>query len=404
MNECSYFLDNGIFGRYPSQELVDDLIKNHSVTHFIDLTSPNEQRNDDDDDNNNNNNDDVKKKLVTKYTLPTNNAMAFPIKDRSFPHNWKAFATFLLNLAFNILATPGNKVYIHCKGGHGRSGVVVACLIFLLKHGDDGFTIERALKLTREAHGKRLVMRKKWRDIGSPQTRYQLHFVRNFMCPMVVDLYTPLCLHGSVTVVDGDDVYATAGDAYRDSLKRGGESSSSSSSRETMERIVALKFSQNLQLRRRLLDTGLKRFVSASASASASALYFDCVFQFKCNDLNQTKQPLNMKSPLLAKSGPDNFILPPLKMRNAFRITCQRLEQERQCVLSSSSSSSSSSSAEEKIDALTRLRRTAESFVSNVWDETAITGTPFESESRRFYLKMRELRAQLTRDIDFQTN
>ena len=67
----------------------------------------------------------------------------------------------------------GEKIYIHCKGGHGRSGVVVACLLCNI------FKINptKSIQLTNEYHNQRTDMKEKWRKIGSPQTAQQKTFV-----------------------------------------------------------------------------------------------------------------------------------------------------------------------------------------------------------------------------------
>jgi len=51
------------------------------------------------------------------------------------------------------------KLYVHCKGGHGRAGVVVASILCYY------YNIEpnRALELTTQYHSQREEMRAKWR-------------------------------------------------------------------------------------------------------------------------------------------------------------------------------------------------------------------------------------------------
>ena len=64
------------------------------------------------------------------------------------------------------------KIYIHCKGGHGRVGIAVASLLCYIKN----ISVEESLKLTNECHKKREIMKEKWRNIGSPQTYNQKKF------------------------------------------------------------------------------------------------------------------------------------------------------------------------------------------------------------------------------------
>ena len=72
------------------------------------------------------------------------------------------------------------KVYLHCKGGHGRSGIVVACILCHIY----SILPEEALRLTTAYHSQRPTMRPKWREIGSPQTRQQKSFVVRMFKPM----------------------------------------------------------------------------------------------------------------------------------------------------------------------------------------------------------------------------
>lgn len=151
---ASKFYNNSMFGGFPTQDRVNQLIS-LGITHFVDLTFPTE--------------------VQTKYILPTTcSYINFPILDRSIPYPIDDFTSVVL-LVTNTIQN-GNNVYIHCKGGHGRSGVLVAILLTLLKTNNP---IE-ALLLTNESHNKRIEMREKWRKIGSPQTFQQKKFVTKF--------------------------------------------------------------------------------------------------------------------------------------------------------------------------------------------------------------------------------
>lgn len=110
MNCCSFFIKNkALFGSYPTQESVEEL-EGNGVRHFINLTY--------DDEN-----------LITKYTTKYN-YISYPIVDQHVPTNWQSCAKFILNICDIIKHLDGDdKIYIHCKGGHGRSGVIVACIL-----------------------------------------------------------------------------------------------------------------------------------------------------------------------------------------------------------------------------------------------------------------------------------
>ena len=161
MDKTSYFIkDKALFGSYPTQEGVKQL-EEHGVRYFVNLTF------------------DTEKKIVpytTKYTM-----IRYPIKDWSVPTDWKCFAKFIIKIS-NIIKnlTENHCIFIHCKGGHGRSGVVVACILCHMYN----LTPSEALNWTKISHSKRLVMREKWRKVGAPQTSYQKNFVYKFFQPL----------------------------------------------------------------------------------------------------------------------------------------------------------------------------------------------------------------------------
>jgi protein-tyrosine phosphatase len=162
MDTCSYFIENkALFGSMPNNETVKDL-ENIGVVFFVNLTS-------------------LRDRLVTFYET-THTVIKYPILDRKTPNDMLSFSKFIYKLYITIKTLKGNqKIYIHCKGGHGRSGIVVASILCLFHK----IPPEYGLELTKVYHQKRKNMRDKWRRIGSPQTFNQKDFVRR--------LFDPLC-------------------------------------------------------------------------------------------------------------------------------------------------------------------------------------------------------------------
>ena len=157
MNRSSYFIkDRAMFGSFPTQDDVNEL-EEMGVRYFVNLTC------------------DYEKKITpytTKYEY-----ISYPIIDYHVPKNWYSYSLFIIRLSDIIKGLkPGELLYIHCKGGHGRSGVVVASLLcYIFKMNP---TV--ALEQTTKSHSKRSIMREKWRKIGSPQTYLQKCFVHKF--------------------------------------------------------------------------------------------------------------------------------------------------------------------------------------------------------------------------------
>ena len=166
MNCSSYFIKNkALFGSYPSQDDIKEL-EELGVRYFIDLTDMHTDIN----------------KIVPYKTNYTH--ISYPIKDHSTPTNSKTFASFILKIA-NIIKKSAENVliYVNCVGGHGRSGIVVACLLCEIFY----IPPSEALQYTTYFHSTRKKMREKWRKIGSPQTLIQKKFVQNFFSCLTIE-------------------------------------------------------------------------------------------------------------------------------------------------------------------------------------------------------------------------
>lgn len=163
MNRSSEFIKNiALFGGFPTQKCVNEFEK-LGVKYFINLTCDGE-------------------KGITPYTTKYT-YIHYPISDLRIPTCWKSFSKFIIRIG-NIIKciNKGEKIYIHCKGGHGRSGIVVASLLCYLYK----ITPSEAITKTTEYHNSRKEMKEKWRKIGCPQTRGQKHFITKFFEPLYI--------------------------------------------------------------------------------------------------------------------------------------------------------------------------------------------------------------------------
>lgn len=109
----SYQVDERIYAGEYARDLENPQIKvdsivNFGITHFIDLTEDGEL-------------------APYKQLLPEDCAhFRFPIQDVSIPDNFQSVYE-LMQYIDKILANPETKIYIHCWGGVGRTGVIVGC-------------------------------------------------------------------------------------------------------------------------------------------------------------------------------------------------------------------------------------------------------------------------------------
>jgi len=156
MNTSSIVIPNRlIFGSYPNINTLVEL-KTYGITMLVDLTGTRQ----------------VKK--TDKYDSINFDYIYFPIKDRESPTDITKFQNFISDLLIHY--KKGANIYIHCIGGHGRSGMIAAVLTKLIL----GITVEQALIKIYEAHQKRIEMKDKMRKLGSPQTAIQKKFVKAY--------------------------------------------------------------------------------------------------------------------------------------------------------------------------------------------------------------------------------
>eukprot|EP00122_Pirum_gemmata_P018002 Pgem_evm4s16871 len=171
-----------MFGAMPSLDSFQELIFKYNVSYIINLTNEHDQYSF--------NTCHIHQKgqvyIYCNYNNMTGyktiNHFNLPIEDSKVPTTTEDkvwFYSLLVRLTKLIqekTINENNCLYIHCKGGHGRSGVLVACLLMMLKVAENP---QQALDMTKKAHSTRK-MKQKWKDIGSPQTNIQKNFVRKF--------------------------------------------------------------------------------------------------------------------------------------------------------------------------------------------------------------------------------
>lgn len=167
MDTCSYFIkDKALFGSYPNKPEVMNELVDVGVKYFVDLTTEKE------------------KMRLNVYDYGDLGYLNYEVKDRYIPENIYEFVLFIHKIS-NIIETleEGELIYIHCKGGHGRCGIVVSCLLCYIYK----YTSTQSLEMTNKYHNDRKVMNERWRKVGSPQTDKQKDFVHKLFKPIYLD-------------------------------------------------------------------------------------------------------------------------------------------------------------------------------------------------------------------------
>ena len=161
---CNYLLDDRImFGWYPwststgpFSNNIEDILKT-GRTVFVNLTSISERCSF----------FNYIPLVVEKVNAPI--FIHYPIEDQGLPSDIDSYIKLITLL--HSLVIKGDKLYIHCRGGHGRSGIVAACLLIHM-----GYDNNEALDLISKAHKTRSYIP----DYPCPQTKEQVQFVSQY--------------------------------------------------------------------------------------------------------------------------------------------------------------------------------------------------------------------------------
>lgn len=109
------------------------------------------------------------KNTYFNYSKYVPKIIEYEITDHNVPNDIVSFKEFI-KLIHDIIKN-GKKVYIHCAGGHGRTGLVCCCLL-----KEMGYTTGEAFNIVKTWHSTRDNMP----NYPSPENYIQDEFVRNY--------------------------------------------------------------------------------------------------------------------------------------------------------------------------------------------------------------------------------
>lgn len=142
------------FGKYPCPIIIPQL-EQLGITLVVNLTVPEE----------------IHPQRLPEYFISGAYLLKVPITDLNIAPD--DIAITLVKYIDQAIA-QGHKVYIHCRGGHGRCGTIAA-LWYKYHYKCSG---EEALQVIHQAHQRRRIIRGRLRKIGSPQRKVQKDQVR----------------------------------------------------------------------------------------------------------------------------------------------------------------------------------------------------------------------------------
>lgn len=149
------------FGPFPNQLMIDRLI-DEKFDLVVNLTMYNE----------NIYNENEKEEDKIMYRIPKNKYIAYPIKDNDIPECPISYCSLILKL--KQYYEENKKIYIHCRGGHGRSGMVSTSLFISLKPDKN---IKSVIEDINSSHINRTILRNKWKKKSAPFNYTQYSFI-----------------------------------------------------------------------------------------------------------------------------------------------------------------------------------------------------------------------------------
>jgi hypothetical protein len=101
-----------------------------------------------------------------------------------------SFNEFIVWLTFIINGLKdGERIYVHCKGGHGRSGMIVCCVLCIMY----GMTPSKSIQEVTHGHRQRHEIGSKWKMRLCPSNEIQRAFVDRVFKSNTSKKTNPLC-------------------------------------------------------------------------------------------------------------------------------------------------------------------------------------------------------------------
>jgi hypothetical protein len=202
-----------------------------------------------------------------------------PIKDNHVPHDWERFTICVLWIVQQLQC--GKQIFVHCKGGHGRSCLIVACILYCVKHT---FNARDAIEETIGIHNQRTNMSLRWKSIKSPFSKNQYIFLYKFLNPIcILKSYNTGYQAGfsgsSLFEIDLGELGTFSNvDAAFQAIRN---TPSFTDNYSELMRLTRLKFERYPELKENLLHTGIRRIYDHSRYAFGNNLIGRCLMELR---------------------------------------------------------------------------------------------------------------------------
>lgn len=107
--------------------------------------------------------------------------VAFPIEDNHCPADSIKYCRFIAYVIESFMI-PKKKIYIHCRGGHSRSGMMCVSLVCVALN----YELQRAIEFVSQAHHDRKHIRDWWKNRRIPINYAQHMFLKKVHRSLVI--------------------------------------------------------------------------------------------------------------------------------------------------------------------------------------------------------------------------
>ena len=183
--------DRLYYGSFPNQAMMNQLVK-EKFDVIVNLTRDGEE--------------DLYRIIPSPPGFPIQQEIEYihyPIDDNQGPDDYDDYCSFITWIKYRYF--DKKKIYIHCRGGHGRSSMVSVSVMYTISP----IEFHEAIRHVNESHNSRVNLRNKWRKRKSPFNTIQYYFLTKMHKNIYVTIAYPTKYYGWLFCDIDDDVLPT---------------------------------------------------------------------------------------------------------------------------------------------------------------------------------------------------
>jgi hypothetical protein len=237
--------DQTYFGAYPTQQQIQTL-EELEFDLIVNLTFDEE-------------------KNIEPYTTHIC-TIQYSIQDNQIPTDQETFSALIVHL-YNLIINH-KKIFIHCKGGHGRSCLVSTCIFYYFTK----CVARKAITYITQQHNSRMDMSNRWKTIKTPFAKIQKSFLYKFLNPICILKPYTFGYQAGFSSLSNFNIETELGvfpniDLAFESFKNKYNDPETYPDERIIHHLTRIKYTQYPELRIILLSSGLKHIYDVSRYA-----------------------------------------------------------------------------------------------------------------------------------------